>query len=177
MIQGQGRNGDKIILGYFEGITDKPRWLAQFEGLRRSSSSQCRGQNFQLKGLLAQPERLRELKADDEFCFRSDISFFRKRPFFSSYLAACEVAGTDLHLQCHGQAWRTRTSLSLTYIPGFLSQWDSRPRSFHWTSLPHMAAGLWPEGDRCKPVSPRSELRNSCLGVTSEECSHSLADK
>ena len=55
MIQGQGRNGDKIILGYFEGIIDKPRRLAQFEGLRRGSS-QRRGQNVQLKGLLAEPE-------------------------------------------------------------------------------------------------------------------------
>ena len=128
-------------------------------------------------GTSQRKERLRELKADDEFCFRSDILFFRKRPFFSSYLAACAVAGTDLHLQAHGQAWGTRTSLPLTYIPGFPSQRDSRPRSFHWTSLPHMAAGLWPEGDRYKPVSTIPELRDSFLDVTSEECAHSLADK
>lgn len=172
-IQGQSRNGDKIILGYFEGIIDKPRRLAQFEGLRRRNSS-CRGQNFQLMGLLAQPENgkaERTKSRDDEFCFRSDISFFRKRPFFSAYLAVCEVARTDLHPQRHGQAWRTRTSLSLPASPGFLANGTAGPEA-PLTSSPHMAAGLWPEGDRCKPVSPRPELRNSFLAVTSEECSH-----
>lgn len=102
------------------------------------------------------------------------LDFFERRPFFSAYLAACEVARQICIRSVTGKPGEQGQASLSPASPGFCSQWDSRPRNFHWTSLPHMAAGLWPEGDRCKPVSPRPELRNSFLAVTSEECSHSL---
>ena len=62
---------------------------------------------------------MRELKRENEFCFRSDISSFRKRPSSLIYWTAYVVARADLRLECNREAWAMRTDLIPT-TSGFL---------------------------------------------------------
>lgn len=86
-------------------------------------------------------ERLRELQGDNEFCFRSDISFFRKRLSFLICLLGC-LCGCQNRF-ASGVQWgslgdQRQASLSPTSL-GFL---DNRPKGPEASFRHQVAAGL-----------------------------------